>query len=958
MSAIIKALQKALEIDPSNWETRQALIEAHLGEGSTDEARALLDGIEELPADEPSLIAAARSYALVGSPAEGRRIVQHVLDQHPGNAEAHLAMASIAHQEGDARAAMRHYLTATGIDSQLSSRELDTAYGDVLASIAPQAPPPAASPEPAETPAEPVALRPEDEAEPEPVITVVDESEPEPVPDIVPEAEEPAAVTIGADAVEPEPEAVAEAPPEPEADTPPPEPAKAPLKPRAVAEAPPEKPVGPSTVPLVAATPRMAVKVSAEEATPPAGEAETITEPLTVVAEPDDDGFDGDDYYHDSEEMAEIKRLREMAEAARRRTMAKDKLASLTVTILLHAAVFLFLGLVIIAVPRDAPPQIIASAVQAETEDQIQPETVQRTQLKTSSATSAATEIVSAATFSSVAIANVEAADTGMTNAFSVDFQPSMSFGDTATSMDSKMMFGQKMDGDVLGVILDVSGSMAEYLPAVVREVDANFKNAPIVYVNHAGILGNGKDTEIYPIIEEEVIPYWTHETERRYQSPYWFLWGDLPRKAEQRYVDRLIETFKKRPNSFIARGGQNRVGAAAEFLMGQGIDSLYVFSDFEDFVDEEICEELGKRLGRVKIKTYVQPAAARTEHLAVMSRRVAGRSMGRELPPLTELLRPGDTEPAPIAVAEKKAPTPVPEGVTFATPRPEPIGPLVYHFNYWGGGSEDLKTRFKDILKVVEYPNFDVVIRGPEARAYIYMKTKEGYIQNPIVFGYHSRKPYVSEKDGKTYYRWRKWLRNEEEPKMEGDEFTWKMVLEDEIKFQVRFWFKEDTLTGTYAAEFPPEGESDFAHVYFVVPPMARETRDMYTGLDFPKSLSLDDLCLAMTDNIATFYLPVQAEGSLGASWARLGFKKGENVCPFNILYRDLPSGVREVTVSGPSFGPRKLKARTTSNDLLLSTGNRADMELWEGFACRLVRPNDRREGFRKTEAIAFTIE
>ncbi|MCB1064389.1 MAG: tetratricopeptide repeat protein [Verrucomicrobiae bacterium] len=921
MSAITKALQKALEVDPSNWETRQALIEAYLSDGQKSQARALIEGIEALPEDESSLIAAAMSYALAGSPAEGQKIANRVLESNPGNAEAHLAMASIAHQGGDKRTAMRHYLTATGIDPNISSRHLDDAYGELLASMAPETE--AKTPELVDE-EEPTAQEVTAEVDPEPEVSVVSVAEPEPESEPVTVVEEPVVTPI------------------------------TPVKltaPTATVEPTPKKP-----------TDTEAEVVSAK--------VEAVEPPLPVIAEAeadaDSDAVDvevslADEeevYYSDSAEVEELRLARERAEAARMRTIAKDKLASLTVTILLHAAVFAFLGLVIIATPRDVPPQITATAAPAETEDQIQPQTVEKTKLKVSSAASAATEIVSAANFSSIAIANVETAETGMTNAFAVEFQPSMSFGDTATSMDSKMMFGQKMDGEVLGVILDVSGSMAEYLPAVVREVDASFKNAPIVYVNHAGILGNGKDTEIYPIIEEEVIPYWTHETDRRYQSPYWFLWGDLPRKAEQRYVDRLIETFKKRPNSFIARGGQNRVGAAADFLMGQGIDSLYIFSDFEDFVDEEVCEELGKQLGRSKIKTYVQPAAAKTEHLAVMTRRVAGRSMGRELPPLTELLRPSSTDPAPIAVAEKKAPTPVPEGVKFATVRPEPIGPLVYHFNYWGGGGEDLKTRFKDILKVVEYPNFDVVIRGPEARAYIYMKTKEGYIQNPVVFGYHSRKPYVSEKDGKTYYRWRKWLRNEEEPKMDGDEFTWNMVLEDEIKFQVRFWFKEDTLTGTYAAEFPPEGESDFAHVYFVVPPMARETRDMYTGLDFPKSLSLDDLRLAMTDNIATFYLPAQAEKSLGTTWSRLGFKKGENVCPFNIIYRDLPSGVREVTVSGPSFGPRKLQARTTSNDLLLSTGNRADMELWEGFACRLVRPNDRREGFRKTEAIAFSIE
>ena len=939
MSAIIKALESALGADPSNWETRHALIEAYLAESRDEDAHALLHEIESLPEEEGALISAGLCYSLVGSTEDGRRIIGHVLEHQPGNAKAHLAMASVAHQEGDSRAAMRHYLTATGIDSNLSSPELEEAYGGVLDQ--------AAAGETAET-----ASTEEEQSSPEASATAtaipveaIEEEEAVEAVTVVPESSESTAEPDAADVV-----------------------AKVrPLRPTVVEEekAPAEKEA--STVPLIEAQPPqpdlspMTESAKSESVTQSNQVAPTVMDKPKLETtgqahlagdEAFDHDFDGHDISSD-----DIRHWKEEAENEKKRAAAREKIASLTITILLHVGVFVLLGLVIIAVPRDVPPQLVAAAVADAPEDQIQTQTVQKTQVKQSSAASATPDMISVESFSPVAISNVEAPDLGTSLALTqTDFQPSMTFGSAPSSMESKMMFGQKVDGKVLGVILDVSGSMAEYLPMVVAEVDRNFKNAPIVYVNHAGMLGDGKDSEMLPIVEEEVIPYWNDETGRRHHSPYWFLWHDLPRKAEQRYVDRLIETFKKRPNMFIVRGGRNRVGAAADFLMTQGIDALYVFSDFEDFVDEEVSTELGQRLSRKKIKGYIQPAAAKTEHLAVMSRRVAGRSQGRELPALTDLLRPGDDGLEPIGVAAKPEPTPVPDGVSFATPRAEITGPLVHHFHWWSGHQH--KEIYKDVLKVVEYPNFDLVIRGPAARAYIYLKTDDGYIQNPIVFGFHSRKPYVSEKDGKTYYRWRKWLRNVEEPKMDGDEFIWNMVLEDDIRFDVRFSFKPDTLTGTYRAEFPPEEEYDYAHVYFVVPPMAREKEDTYLGLDFPDGLSLEDLRLAMTDNVATFYLPAQAEDRHGAAWSRLGFKRGENRLPYNILYRDLPSAVREVTVSGPSFGPRKLEARTTSNSLLLDTGNRADMELWEGFLCRLVRPDDRREGFRKTEAIAFSIE
>lgn len=916
MSAIIKALQKALEVDPSNWETRHALMEAFLSDGRTEDAHELLNDIDALPDDVPSLIAAAKSYALAGSTEDGKKIVQHILEHHPASAEAHLTLASLAHQDGDSKTALRHYMTATGIDSSLSDKTLDEAYGDVLGT----------STAPAETVAE---------AEPD---------------------DEPVAVQVVEEAEEEEPPAAEESEPEPEAVVAEEEPT--PIVPRKLRPADAEE------------EEESAEAVTESKSSPPLPKIEAegksaAAAPAPLSVKPDDDEDDteaavavavDDDYEYSDDEFdsAHLKAWVHEAEEIRKRSAARDKLTSLTITIALHVAVFLALGIVIIAQPRDVPPQIIAQAAQADTPEDITQEVVQRTQIKPSSATAAATDFISAASFSNVAVANLEPAEVGVNTAFDVDFQPSMTFGDASATPTSKMMFGQKIEGEVLGVILDVSGSMAEYLSAVVREVDKNFKNAPIVYVNHAGMLGNGDDSEIHPIIEEEVTSHWTDEFGRRHPSPYWFLWHDLPRKADQHYVDRLIETFKTRPNMFLARGGKNRVSAAANFLSGQGIDSLYIFSDFEDFVDESICEELGKKLGRDKIRTYVQPAAARTEHLQIVARRVANRSRGKELPALTDLLRPGDMEPAPIAVAVEKE-VPIPEGVQFATPR-EGMDDKNILRTYWG--SYSYYDDSKEILKVVNYPNFDLVIRGPAARAEIFLKKDDKYIQSPVIFGFHSHKPYFNEKDGRTYHPRRKFLRNAEEPKFEDGEFTWKMILEDEIRFDVTFWFKEDSLTGTYTAELPPEGQSDNAHIYFGVPPMARKKGEQYVGIDFPGGLSLEDLRLAMTNNIANFYLPVQAQDSQGTNWDRLGFEKGANPLPYNIMYRDLPNAVREITISGPSFGQRKLEARTTSNNLLLSTGNRADMELWEGFLCRLTRPQDRRHRVVKTEAIEFTIE
>jgi len=935
MSAITNALSKALNADPENWEIRLALLEAHLAEGQPTEATELLNAIDALPSDEPSLLNAAKCYAAVGSTSDASRILDSVLDTNPASAAAHLAKATIADAQGESGAAIRHFITATSLDSNLSSPELEEKYGDLIKN------------NPEEPPASGAIEDEDDEPTEASVVVAEAEIEAEPVPEVVEIAEE-----IEAEiAAEEDPEPIRRILPLAAPTDEPSEELAEEVAPPVVAAAEPETA---AAIPSGVKTVKLATPAESPGSAPKVADTKVLVPTEAPVEDPHPDALEADAHLDD----LHLRERLDALEAKRKTTIRRDKLTSLTVTILLHVGVVLALALVVIHVPRDVPPQIVAQHVALDEQEDIKSTTVSKTTVKTSSAATTSVEIVSAASSSSIAMSNVEFDGLSAQPSVGMSFEPSMSFGDTPTSMGSKMMFGQKMEGDVLGVILDVSGSMAEYLPMVIKEVDKNFKNAPIVYVNHAEMRGSTEKIEIYPVIKEEIMAHWPKEDIREGRTPYWFLWHDLPRKAPQKSVDRLIGIFKDRPNTFIALGGTNRIGAAAEFLIEQKCDSLYIFSDWEDFVDKEYCEVIGQKLGRNKVRTYVQPAAAQTEHLHTVSVQVANRTKGREMPPLTMLLRPDNKEQVSLlAGLEDEEMVPPPEGVSFATPRETREGPgVIKHYGYWDSAN-DWKTRFKDELKVVEYPNFDIVLVGPEARAYIYMKTPEGYIQNPIIFGYHSHKPYIG-KDEKLHHRRRKWLRNAEEPTFDGKEFRWKMILEDEIEFEVIFWFKEDTVTGTYIAEKPPEGQTDAAMIYFRVPPLATERQDMYYSVDFPGGLSLDDLRLAMTYNVGNFYLPALAADRNEATWNRLGFKRGDNPLPYNVMYRTLPNAVREATISGPSFGPRKLQARTINNNLLLNTYTRADMELWEGFLARLVRPSDRRERLSRAEAIAFSVE
>lgn len=666
----------------------------------------------------------------------------------------------------------------------------------------------------------------------------------------------------------------------------------------------------------------------------------------------------------DAEAAAELERIHEAEEESRRiheKRIKRDKFNAVAVAVLINVGIIVALTLVATKIPPNVPPQIVASSQQEVAEDVIENTTMNRPTQAASASSAALTDIVTANAVSSIAVSETQV-DTATTSlgvaSTGMDFTPSMSLG-APSSSESKMMFGQKIEGDVLGVILDVSGSMAEFLPHVVREVDKNFPDAPIAYVRNVVVRKRTKEPDVRLIIPDEVR---AHDEDGN-RTQYWFLWHDLPRKAPQRYVDRLIETFKTRPNQFLAvrhRGGNagDFLPSAIDFLVEQDIDSLYIFSDFEDFVDEALAEEIGQNLGRRKIRTYVQPAEKSTPDLKTMTNKVANRTRGRQMPTLVSIFQGDDDVPQPLTVAEKEdleANSPF----NYATPRDEMIGKEWYHYRPAKGQSE---------ITRVERDEFTAVFYGPQAEAVFFLKDDEGkYIQNPIRFYYHSWK-WDPEKQKDPAYRGRrrKYLRNSEDPTFDKEEgeIVWKMVLEDELKFNVHFYIGglgTEKFNATYTAEPPKDGSTDHAHISFRIPRLAHEKSDVYFGQDLPPEglKILDEIRAGAKLNTVTFNLPRQDRDRYANSWKLDGFEPGRNPRTFDQLIRRMPNGIRDMVVEGPSFGPRKIEARTTSSKILLSGwAGRADIEPWESFAAALVRSGDTRERFTKTEAIALQIE
>lgn|GEM_PF-559800 len=674
-----------------------------------------------------------------------------------------------------------------------------------------------------------------------------------------------------------------------------------------------------------------------------------------VVREVDAESFDAD-------AASELERIHAEAEESLRRREAmvrRDKFNSITVTILVHVAIVLALTLVATKVPRNVPPQIVASAQQSQDADNIQNETMTRPTQTSSASSSAMADIVSVNSMSAFSVSEVAVdslsnmgfADTG------IDMAPSMDLG-VETSGESKMMFGQKMEGDVLGVVLDVSGSMAEYLPHVVREVDKNFKDAPIVYARDMVVRKRTRQPDVRLIIPDEVRP----RDEEGNRTPFWFLWHDLPKKAPQRYVDRVIDTMKTRPNQFIAirSGGADYLSSAIDFLVEQKIDSLYIFSDFEDFVDEDLALEIGQNLGRRRIRTYVQPAEKKTEGLDIMTKKIVNRTRGRQMPTLVSIFDPGDDEPAPLTLQDPEDPL-KDSPFTYANPREEMIGKEFYHRaanrHWW----------YKNQVEVgrISEPGYEAVFYGPQAQALIFMKNDEGqFIQNPIWFHYWSwyRDP-ERVKDPAYHGRRRKFLRVQEEPTFDEDEgeIVWKMVMEGELEFNVHLFLWRGGMNATYTAEPPTDGTSDGAHISFGVPGLAYERNDTYYGQDLPSEglKVLDDVRKGAHPNTVVFNLPRQDRDRYRSTWELDGFEPGYNTRHFDQLIRRMPHGVRSMEIKGPSFATRTILIRTTSSKKLINGwSGRHDIEPWEGFGGSLHRSGDTRTRFTKTEAIEIEIQ
>jgi hypothetical protein len=177
------------------------------------------------------------------------------------------------------------------------------------------------------------------------------------------------------------------------------------------------------------------------------------------------------------------------------------------------------------------------------------------------------------------------------------------------------MFFGQQVTGN-LGVVFDVSPSMHPYVSLVVDEIMRNFRNAMVICVNSANLID-----ETTPIT---AVPY-DGATNQTASVPY--LGSEEAR--------RMHEDLLTLPNCWYIAKDVTSLGAAVEHLIGEGIATVFVFSDFQDTVVPTYLEELERIASRAGAKVNLQVLQEPRSYepaLQELARKTGGRYAKGEL--------------------------------------------------------------------------------------------------------------------------------------------------------------------------------------------------------------------------------------------------------------------------------------------------------------------------------------
>ena len=170
-------------------------------------------------------------------------------------------------------------------------------------------------------------------------------------------------------------------------------------------------------------------------------------------------------------------------------------------------------------------------------------------------------------------------------------------------------MFGREIKAKKLALVLDVSSSMAPYLPRVIEELDKVARGSIVVLFPGCGLEpppgGGLSGDDVYRTNSAEFERFWRSGgmSSLADARKFKFKAGDaIPSES-------IYMLLSKRPQTFFVH--YVGVGYAWTALLSEQVrtaDALYWFSDFQDDADFQQIEIVRENLLRRKQKLYIQP--------------------------------------------------------------------------------------------------------------------------------------------------------------------------------------------------------------------------------------------------------------------------------------------------------------------------------------------------------------
>lgn len=171
-------------------------------------------------------------------------------------------------------------------------------------------------------------------------------------------------------------------------------------------------------------------------------------------------------------------------------------------------------------------------------------------------------------------------------------------------------MFGREIKAKKLALVLDVSGSMAPYLPRVIAEVDKVARESVVVLYVGCGLdkpPAKGLDGEdLYRTSGTEFEKFWRAGGMATLQEARRFKFS----KSDVIPMESVYQVLAKRPNTWFVHylGTNNYTWLALLSEQVRQADALYWFSDFQDPVNFQQVLTVKENLMRRKQKLYIQP--------------------------------------------------------------------------------------------------------------------------------------------------------------------------------------------------------------------------------------------------------------------------------------------------------------------------------------------------------------